>query len=169
MIQVVVHDTSCLVDMRKGQLLRVLLRLPYRFIVPLPIRENELRHFTSRELQILDDGGMEVYNLSSEEIVEVANLMQEVPQLTPYDCMALITAFGQENSTLLTGDRLLRKTATERGVCVHGSFWVIDQLESGGICSDQLLANALKNWREDRTIYLPNSEIEKRLQRLSSR
>ena len=39
---VVVNDASCLIDLKKGELLHVLLRLPYRFIVPLPIREEEL-------------------------------------------------------------------------------------------------------------------------------
>ena len=34
---VVVNDASCLIDLKKGELLHVLLRLPYRFIVPLPM------------------------------------------------------------------------------------------------------------------------------------
>ena len=52
---VVVNDASCLIDLRKGQLLHVLSRLPYRFIVPLPIRESELLDFTPQEWAILDD------------------------------------------------------------------------------------------------------------------
>ncbi len=45
---VVVNDASCLIDLRKGGLLAVLCKLPYRFVVPLPIREAEVRDFPSR-------------------------------------------------------------------------------------------------------------------------
>lgn len=31
--RVIVNDASCLIDLRKGQLLHVLRRLPFRFIV----------------------------------------------------------------------------------------------------------------------------------------
>jgi len=50
---VVVHDASCLIDLRKGQLLEVLCHLPCRFVVPLPIRESELLDFTPHEWAIL--------------------------------------------------------------------------------------------------------------------
>ena len=62
---VAVNDASCLIDLRKGQLLHVLSRLPYRFIVPLPIRVSELLDFTPQEWAILDGGGMETYRPSS--------------------------------------------------------------------------------------------------------
>ena len=38
MTGVVVNDASCLIDLRKGGLLPVLCNLPYRFVVPLPVR-----------------------------------------------------------------------------------------------------------------------------------
>ena len=50
MTWIVVNDASCLIDLRKGQLLHVLLRLPYRFIVPLPIRMEELLDFTKEQV-----------------------------------------------------------------------------------------------------------------------
>lgn len=67
---VVVNDASCLIDLRKGQLLHVLSRLPYRFIVPLPIRESELLDFTPQEWAILDGGGMETYDLPPERMAD---------------------------------------------------------------------------------------------------
>ncbi len=48
MTRVVVNDASCLIDLRKGRLLPMLCRLPYRFVVPLPIRESELLTLTAR-------------------------------------------------------------------------------------------------------------------------
>ena len=65
---VVVNDASCLIDLKKGELLHVLLRLPYRFIVPLPIREEELLDFTAQEWRMLEDGGLATYDLPGEEV-----------------------------------------------------------------------------------------------------
>ena len=68
---VVVNDASCLIDLKKGELLHVLLRLPYRFIVPLPIREEELLDFTAQEWRMLEDGGLATYDLPGEEVAQV--------------------------------------------------------------------------------------------------
>ncbi|SNY60164.1 hypothetical protein SAMN06297129_3913 [Pseudooceanicola antarcticus] len=68
---IVVNDASCLIDLKKGELLHVLLRLPYRFIVPLPIREEELLDFTAQEWRMLEDGGLATYDLPGEEVARV--------------------------------------------------------------------------------------------------
>ena len=47
MTRVVVNDASCLIDLRKGGLLAVLSNLPYRFVVPLPVRESEILDFSN--------------------------------------------------------------------------------------------------------------------------
>ena len=70
---VVVNDASCLIDLKKGELLHVLLRLPYRFIVPLPIREEELLDFTAQEWRMLEDGGLATYDLPAEEVADAAD------------------------------------------------------------------------------------------------
>ena len=44
---VVVNDASCLIDLGKGGLLAVLCNLPYRFVVPLPVRESEVLDFSN--------------------------------------------------------------------------------------------------------------------------
>ena len=42
MARVIVNDASCLIDLRKGRLLRVLCGLPNEFIVPLPVRFSNI-------------------------------------------------------------------------------------------------------------------------------
>lgn len=51
---IVVNDASCLIDLKKGKLLHLLLQLPYEFIVPLPIREEELLDFSKSEWSDLE-------------------------------------------------------------------------------------------------------------------
>lgn len=163
---VVVNDASCLIDLRKGQLLHVLLRLPYRFIVPLPIREEELIDFTPQEWRMLEDGGFTTYDLPGEEVAQVFALKRKHSSLSANDCFALVTAVCQENGILLTGDAHLRKVATARDVRVHGVLWIIDELRAADACEAELLISALEVWRNDRAVFLPPIEIDNRLRSL---
>lgn len=152
---VVVNDASCLIDLKKGELLHVLLRLPYRFIVPLPIREEELLDFTAQEWRMLEDGGLATYDLPGEEVARVFALKREHSRLSANDCFALVTTTCQENGILLTGDNLLRKVATARAVRVHGVLWIIDELHAAEACDVGLLVSALQIWRADEAVFLP--------------
>ena len=166
MTSIVVNDASCLIDLRKGQLLHVLLRLPYRFIVPLPIRMEELLDFTPQEWRMLEDGGLTTYDLPGEEVAQVFAIKREHSGLSANDCFALVTATCQENGILLTGDANLRKVAVARNVRVHGVLWIIDELRAAGACEADLLISALELWRDDRAVFLPLTEIENRLRHL---
>ena len=126
---VVVNDASCLIDLCKGRLLQSLSHLPYRFIVPLPIRESELLDFTPKEWAILDGGGMETYDLPPERMADVFALKRQHSNLSANDCFCLVTTQCHDEGILLTGDGLLRSVATVAGVRVHGVLWVIDELE----------------------------------------
>ena len=163
---VVVNDASCLIDLKKGRLLHVLLRLPYRFIVPLPIREEELLDFTPQEWRMLEDTGLATYDLSGEEVAQVFALRREHIGLSANDCFALVTTTRQANGILLTGDGLLRKVAAARAMRVHGVLWIIDELHAAGVCEVELLISALETWRQDDAVFLPVGEIDKRLRLL---
>ena len=84
---VVVNDASCLIDLKKGKLLHVLLRLPYRFIVPLPIRAEELLDFTPQEWRMLENGGLGTHDLPGAEVARILALRREHSRLTAKDCL----------------------------------------------------------------------------------
>ncbi len=42
----------------------------------------------------------------------------------------------QEGSLLLTGDEALRKAASQEGVEVHGTLWLLDAMVEGGAISE---------------------------------
>ena len=163
---VVVNDASCLIDLCKGLLLHSLSHLPYRFIVPLPIRESELLDFTPKEWAILDGGGMETYDLPPERMADVFALKRQHSNLSANNCFRLVTAQCHDEGILLTGDGLLRSVATVAGVRVHGVLWVIDELKVANACDDGLLIRALDAWNADATVFLPKIEIDQRLRRL---
>ena len=112
---------------------------------------------------MLEDGGFTTYDLPGEEVAQVFALKREHSRLSANDCFALVTAACQENGILLTGDGQLRKVATARDVRVHGVLWIIDELHGAGACESELLISALEVWRNDRAVFLPDTEIEKRL------
>lgn len=166
MTHVVVNDASCLIDLRKGKLLHVLCRLPYRFIVPLPIRVSELLDFTPQEWALLDGSGMETYDLPPEQMKDVIALKRQHGRLTANDCLCLVTTQCLDDGILLTGDALLRSVAATSGVRVHGVLWIIDELKAANACETALLVTALEVWKADRSVFLPDNLIDQRLRKL---
>ena len=165
MTRAIVNDASCLIDLRKGGLLRVLCSLPGQVVVPLPIRVSELLDFTSRYWQVLDDAGLTTHDLTPEQVREALDLKHRHPSPSANDCFCIVTP-RTFNGILLTGDALLRRVASEDGLRVHGVLWVIDQLRALEACDDTLLVRALEVWREDAAVFLPSDEISRRIHRL---
>ena len=164
----VVHDASGLIDLRKGGLLPVVGDLPYRFVVPLPVRESEVLDFSEQQWRHLDDGGMVTHDLTPAEVAQALALKRRHPGLSANDCLCFVTALAHPG-VLLTGDALLRRVAAARGVRAHGVLWILDELDAAGRCARSVLIRALKAWQEDDAVFLPDHEIARRLQSLATR
>ena len=163
---VVVNDASCLIDLRKGRLVRAMLALPYRFVVPLPIRRAEALDFTDQDWRCLETGGLVTFDLPPERVAEAMRVRAAHPRLSANDCFCLVSTRCHEHGILLTGDRLLHRAAAGEGLRVHGVLWVVDELRKGDACSHGTLITALEHWRDDRTVFLPRGEIDVRLREL---
>ena len=162
---VIVNDASCLIDLRKGGLLEALCQLPYRLVIPLPVRASEVLHFSGQEWQYLDSHGMSTHDLTPAEVAQALALKEDHCGLSANDCVCLVTALANRG-ILLTGDAQLRKVATQRGLRVHGVLWVIDELAAADACPASQLIDALKRWQSDNTVFLPRQEIATRLRSL---
>ena len=163
---VVVNDACCLIDLRKGRLLHAVLSLPHRFVVPYPVRASELLEFTAQEWQLLDDGGLETFDLPPDAVTEALAIKAQRGRLSANDCFCLVTTARHEDAVLLTGDQLLRQSASAMGVEVHGVLWIIDLLLDAGWRPLDLLVSALETWRHDPAVFLPAAEIDRRLRAL---
>lgn len=164
---VIVNDASCLIDLRKGGLLAVLCNLPYRFVVPLPIRKSEVPDFSTEQWKQLDVAGMVTHDLTPSEIGQALALKTRHPGLSANDCFCFVTTLVY-SGILLTGDALLRKTAINNGLRVHGVLWIVDKLEAARGCDRSLLIQALETWQGDDTVFLPQHELSYRLQHLTT-
>jgi len=119
-IQVIVSDTSCLIDLRKGGLLTTALTLPFQFVVALPLITAELHDFTAADWGDLQARGLRVIDLDATQVRRAFALKGRFPGLSAYDCFSLELTQSTPHAMLLTGDQQLRRRASALGVEVHG-------------------------------------------------
>lgn len=164
-MRIVISDTSCLIDLRKGGLLSGLLALPYQFAIPLPLFEDELLDMSDREKATLTDSGLQVWDLTGEQVRRSGDIQQQHRALTINDCFAFVAAADVSDTILLTGDGPLRRFATTRAVEVHGVLWAIDEMHAASILPPQALYRALVIFDDDPTVWLPTAEHASRLRK----
>lgn len=165
-IEVIINDSSCLIDLRKGGLLTTALLLPFRFVVALPLVTAELNDFIEADWSDLRTRGLEVIDLSPSQVQLALALKNEFAGLSVYDCFSLALAQTTADAMLLTGDQQLRNRAAGVGVKVHGVLWIADQIEQATVMAFADLADALARLEADPLVFLPAGEVSQRIQRL---
>ena len=166
MTRPVVIDACCLIDLHKVQLHALALALPYRFVIPAPVRHSELLNLTDLEWRYLEAGGLETVDPLLEYATEVLEAWGEHAGLSLVDCVCLVAARHHENSVPLTADKRLRRVAESEGQRVHGVLWIIDRLYAAGVCGAAQLVDVLERWSDDPEVFLPRQEIDRRLRLL---
>jgi hypothetical protein len=162
-MRVIINDSSCLIDLRKGGLLTTTLLLPYTFTVALPLVESELLGFSRDNWEDLQGRGLEVVDLTGEQVAAAFEVRRRHPGLSPHDCFSLVLAAAGEDRILLTGDQQLRRRAVDAGVEVHGVLWVTDQLAEHAVMTHSDLADALERLVADPLVFLPVDEVRARI------
>ncbi len=75
-------------------------------------------------------------------------------------CLAI-----RENSTLLSGDGLVRRTAEQLGLNVYGLLWLFDELVNAELMPPKTAIEKLKFLIEEKGSRQPSSECEKRFEK----
>lgn len=155
-----VADTSVLIDLERGGLIKSAFRLPYRFVVPDLLYRRELMDRDGAELLGL---GLARLDLTDKQLDLTLGYRQEQPALSESDafCLALASSLG---ATLLTGDGRLRALAVERRVPCHGVLWLLDELLRCGT-NVELLHAGLRAIQAHPRCRLPRREVNERLSR----
>ena len=156
-----------MIDLRKVGLLEELLQLPYTFVMPDVLFEDEWLCLTERKKAALCEKGLEVTELSSETVEKASQHFNRHASLALNDCFALALAEETEDCILLTGDGHLRQVAQCSGIQTRGVLWAIDELEIHQVVEIRILHDALEIFHDDDTIFLPMNEVVQRLRRLS--
>ena len=166
-MRIIVSDTSCMIDLRKVALLEALLALPFTFVMPNTLFEDEWLNLGRKERRKLQDLGLEVRDLARPVVERAARYANRHRRLKLNDCFALALAEDIGDSILLTGDGTLRRIAEGRGLEVRGVLWAIDELERNETVPLQALHGALELFLDDTLVFLPADELLKRLRRLA--
>ncbi|MCC7486565.1 MAG: hypothetical protein IT529_16450 [Burkholderiales bacterium] len=124
-MDVLVSDTSVVIDLERAQLIEQVFSLPYRFVVPDALYEAELKDYGGERLMAL---GLQVRSLSGEEVAEAQRLRSRERRISIHDSYALSLAKA-EAAVLLAGEAAMRRLAEAGEVRCHGVLWVFDHIE----------------------------------------
>ena len=169
-MRIIISDTSCLIDLRKADLLSATLALAgFHVQVALPLARDELSSFAPDDWERLTDQGLEIVDLEPRLVTRALELKRVYRRLSAYDVFSLALAGDTENSVLLTSDRALRIAADAEAVEAHGVLWVIDRLQENGLLPNEELFRALSSLEADPLVFLPEEEVQARLARFQPR
>lgn len=164
-MKVLIPDTSVLIDLERGSLLEESFRLPFDFVVPDLLYEQELKDHGGPELIKL---GLTVAELAADLVTLAFSYRRRRRSLSLPDGFAL--ALAKTNSwILLTGDRELRVLAEEEGVACHGILWLLDLMFDAQIIPGDKLSAGLGKIAGHHRCRLPKQEVRQRLRIYSGR
>ena len=167
-MQVIVSDTCCIIDLKEGELLALIFGLPYEFIIPEDLFEDELLSFSEEEKRLLVALGLSPQELDPGQVQLAYDHRQAAKALTVKDCYALALAQTTDDSILLTGDRNLRKRSESLSIETHGVIWALDRMLEKSCCSAQQALIALEQWKTNPSVFLPDDQLDFRIRRLRS-
>ncbi len=152
-------DTSVLIDLHVGRLLRPVFQLPLFLMAP----DVLIAELQEPDGDLLLDYGLTRIELSGDDVGEVCRLTNLYRGPSVNDLFALVAAKAM-GALLLTGDRHLREAAEREGVAVHGTLWLLDEMVRLAVIPPLVAAQALERMLE-KGGRLPWDKCEKRLRR----
>ena len=125
-MQIVVSDTNIFLDLIHAELIDLFFQMPLEvhttdFVI------NEIEEPDQEEIidQLIGDGRLYVANATFEELEEINTLQESVRKLSIPDCS--VWHYSKKHRyTLITGDNLLRRTASKDQVSVKGILYIFD-------------------------------------------
>ena len=166
-MKLIITDSSVFFDIIKIQALPEFFALDFEICTTDFVRGEILESEQGEQIEMfIRSHQLTVFVLSEKEIEEVENFKTKRFFKTLIDKTVLWKA-KQLKCPLLTGDAKLRSEATDQGIPVHGSLWVIRMM----VESNVVTANAGIEFLEKLKVSndrLPLDEIEKLIKKLKS-
>ncbi|MGE3703085.1 MAG: hypothetical protein AB7G08_30655 [Hyphomicrobiaceae bacterium] len=160
-MDVLISDTSVVIDLERAELIERVFALPYRFVVPEALYEQELKDYGGEQLLAL---GLETRVLTGEQVTEAQRFRALDHRISIHDSFALSLAKA-EAAILLAGDAAMRRLAAAEEVRCHGVLWVFDRLEEHRVVDAAVLHAGLSRVVAHPRCWLPVSAVKLRLSR----
>jgi hypothetical protein len=162
-MDVLISDTSVVIDLERAQLIEHVFALPYRFVVPDALYEKEIKDYGGERLRAL---GLEVRALTGAQVADAQRLRALERRISIHDSYALSLAKA-EAAILLAGDMAMRRLAEAEEVRCHGVLWVFDRLEEHQVVGAAALHAGLSRVAAHPRCWLPREMVDQRLRRYS--
>lgn len=160
-MDVLISDTSVVIDLERAELLEHVFALSYRFVVPDALYENEIKDYGGARLREL---GLEVRVLSGAQVADAQRFRTLERRISIHDSYALSLAKA-EAAILLAGDAAMRRLAEAEEVRCHGVLWVFDRLEEHRVVAAAVLHAGLSRVVAHPRCRLPRDMVDERLRR----
>ena len=162
MPELVVVDSSVLVELSKRELLAAMFRLPLTFAVPDLLILQELTDLSGCDRNELPGMGLRVEALDPAGVAMAQSIQAGNRPLSLADCFALTLA-SINQSLLLTEDKRMRRFARSQHMAVRDVLWVFDR-----VCVDQIVTQeealiALLSMRDDHKCPVSHQDLESRI------
>ncbi len=161
MSELLVSDTSVLIDLERGGILAALFQLPYTVGVPDLLFQRELSTWEDADWHRF---GLKVLELDDAGVALAQTYRSRDRRLSAADAFALALA-KRGPHILLAGDGAVRAMADVEGVHCHGVLWVLDELSRCGTLNPRQLHEALRAVSAHPRCRLPTVEVRRRLDR----
>ena len=165
-MQVLVSDSSVLIELSKRDLLDRMFRLRFPFAVPDLLFNEELIDLGRYDRQDLVRMGLRVEGLDPDGVATAIAYQSRRRALSLVDCFALALAH-HHGYTLLTEDRRMRAFAQDEGIPQHDLLWIIDHMHQAAILTASQVVAALEAMHEDPRCPVPKQELARRLRSLT--
>lgn len=158
-----VSDANVFIDIENANLTEAMFHLPYQFVVPDVLFEEELK----QRHEHLFFAGLKQKSLKPAYVQLVLKLTQKYRKASRNDLFALCLA-KQESCNLLTGDKPLRKAAEKEGVFCYGTIWLVCQMVTQGILTVEEARQSFKQMKDSGS-RLPWQVVEAQLSKLEKK
>ena len=165
-MQVLVSDSSVLIELSKRDLLDRMFQLRFPFAVPDLLFNEELIDLGRYDRRDLVRKGLRVEGLDPDGVATAIAYQSRRRALSLVDCFALALAH-HHGHTLLREDRRMRAFAQDEGIPHHDLLWIIDHMHQAAILTISQVVAALEAMHEDPRCSVPKQELARRLRSLN--
>jgi len=163
----IVSDSTVIMALAKAGLMEAALRLPHEFIIPDVMFEDELLDLAEYTRDDLIQAGLRRAALNSHGVRLAYRYAADYHNLHTSDCFALALVKTAEVAWLLTANVSLSNIAVSKGIETRDLLWLCDEMNDHETVGSRLLHDALVQLDEDPLVWLPRSELSRRIQRLA--
>lgn len=160
-MNLLVTDSSVLIDLERADLVRAAFSLPFSFAVSDILYSHELQASGG---QAMLDLGLRVEPLESSEMSIGLALLRSRPGLSVQAACGVVLAEARRWA-ILSVDDVVQEESAARGIECCGLLWLFDEFEKAGGCPPAVLAAGLTTLNSAKRCRLPAREVTVRLER----